>query len=56
MTENLLWTKGVLSGIPMAGQWGSVKKSGLVESRAEINLFPWLLGRGVVLAELSRDT
>lgn len=39
----------------MAGQLGSVKKSGLVESRAEIHLFPWLLGRGVVLAELSGD-
>lgn len=47
---------GILSGILMAGQLGSVKKSGLVDGRAEIHLFPWLLGRGVVLAELSRDT
>lgn len=59
MTENLLWTEGVLSGILMAGQLGSVKKNYLVESRAEINLFPWLLGywaKGLFLAELSRDT
>lgn len=56
MTENLLWTKAVLSGILMAGHSGSVKRSGLVESRAEIHLFPWLLGKGVVLAKLSRDT
>lgn len=43
----------------MAGQLGSVKQNDLVESRAEISLFPWLLGywaKGLVLAELSRDT